>query len=396
MDRTRIGLLVAAVAFAQAGACSRKDKASALPAAAQPASTQRIEVRTTTVAASGEVVIPATGTLLSAQETLIMGEVPGKLLKLHAEEGDLVAAGDPLAELDTTDFRLGLRASEAQLKGAELTLATTRLEYDRIAKLKEEGAITQSMYDGMKLKLDLTANGLDQARVGLDLARRRLAQATVRAPYDAVIVNRLASVGTQVQVMPPTVIYRIQDAQNLRLKLRVPEGTLRHVAVGDPVTARVDAAGVDIEGQVDQVVSSVDPMSRTFEVVINVDNTQHDMKLKPGMFATVRIRHAAPEGTPVVARENTLPVPGKDDEVRVFLVDGGKARERFLKVHALDAGSLAVTDGIKGGEALVVSDLTGLRDGAAVNAKADVDAAADADAGAGAGAGDDASVGADR
>jgi RND family efflux transporter MFP subunit len=224
------------------------------------------------------------------------------------------------------------------------------------------------MYDGMKLKLDLTANGLDQAKLGLEMAKRRLAQATIRAPYDALIVNRLASVGTQVQVMPPTVVYRIQDAKNLRLKVRVPESVLRNVAVGDAIEARLDSAGLDVVARVDAVVTSVEPQLRTFEIVANLDNEAFEGKLRPGMFATVRIRHAAPEGAPILARENTLAVPGKPDEVRVFLLDGGKARERVVKVQSLDAATLVVTEGLKAGDLLVASDLASLRDGTEVKA----------------------------
>lgn len=333
----------------------------------QAAAPSRVDVRVRAVGTARQEVVTGTGTLLAGQETVILAEVPGKVVRLHAEEGDRVKAGQPLVELDTTDLALGLRKAEADLKGAELMLATTRDEFDRIRRLREEGAVSQAQYDGMKLKLDLAENGVRTARVGLDLARRRLTQATIRAPYDAVVVNRLASVGTVIQVMPPTAIYRLQDIRNLRLKVKVPELSLRDVAVGDRVEARIESLGVDVVARVDQVVSSVDPMSRTFEVIANVDNAMHNMALVPGAFATVRILHETADTRMLVPRAQTMAVAGREGEARAFVVDGDKAWERRLKVEAVDRSTYAVLEGLKPGDRLVVSDTSGLSDGRPVN-----------------------------
>jgi membrane fusion protein (multidrug efflux system) len=373
-SRTIVAL---AAALAVASACSRKALEDSAPLLA-PKDKARVEVRTARLGASGAIVVAATGTLLASQETIVYAEVQGRVARLLAEEGDVVKAGAPLVELDTADYQLNLRKSEADLKAAELTLAQTRLEYDRAKQVRDQGALAQAAFDGMQLKLDLTENGVRMAQIGLEFARRRMSQATIRAPYDALVVNRLASVGTLIQVMPPTPIYRIQDARRLRLKVRVPELSLQNVAAGDRVEARVEGAGRDLVAKVDTVIASIDPMSRTFEVVADVDN--QDLALKPGAFATVRILHET--GGLLLPREHVLAVPGRTDVVDAFVVSGGKVVRRTVKVRPVDTATLAVVEGIGEGEDVVTSDLSMLADGLEVVAKPVADAGRPASEGA--------------
>jgi multidrug efflux pump subunit AcrA (membrane-fusion protein) len=122
---------------------------------------------------------------------------------------------------------------------------------------------------------------------------RKLSQLKINAPYEALVVNRLVSVGAVIQAMPPTVLFRLQDVRNLRLKVKVPELAMRSVAAGDRVEARFESLGRTIEVAVTAVIASVDPMSRTFDVVAAIDNGVYDMTLRPGMFADVRIIHSS-------------------------------------------------------------------------------------------------------
>ncbi len=364
MKTSRTFLLLVALAALLPGCRKGADPAASelLTKAAKGAA----EVRTAKVGADHRVVIAGTGTLWAAQETVVFAEVPARVVKLLAEEGDVVKEGAPLLELDTADFQMGLRKAEADLKGAQLMLTETKLEYDRATKVHGDGALSQAALDGMQLKLDLTDNGVKLAAIGLDAARRRMAQTVIRAPYDALVVNRLASIGTLIQVMPPTAIYRLQDLRHLRLKIKVSEMSMRQVAEGDRIEARFEGAGRDVVAKVDTIIGSVDPMSRTFEVVANLDNDDYQHLLKPGAFATARIFHEMADGRALVARDSTVPVPGKPDQVTVFVVEAGKAHRKTVRVEAVDAATLAVIDGLKTGEEIVTSDLSALSDGCAV------------------------------
>ena len=238
-------------------------------------------------------VVTGTGTLFPAQETNVMAEVPGRVLQLFVEEGDVVPAGGPLAELDPIDFNLALQQAQLSLRLAELGLRISRQDFERVKELQAQGVLAQAAFDGAQVKYDLSSTQLSLARTVVAQVERKLSQLKINAPYEALVVNRLVSVGTVIQAMPPTVLFRLQDVRNLRLKVKVPELAMRSVAVGDRVEARFESLGRTIETGVTAVIASVDPMSRTFDVVAAIDNGIYDMTLRPGMFADVRIIHSA-------------------------------------------------------------------------------------------------------
>jgi RND family efflux transporter MFP subunit len=244
-------------------------------------------------------VVTGTGTLFPAQETNVMAEVPGRVLQLFVEEGDIVPAGGPLAELDPIDFNLALQQAQLNLRLAELGVRNSRQDFERAKELQAQGVLAQAAFDGAQVKYDLSSTQLSLARTVVAQVERKLSQLKITAPYEALVVNRLVSAGAVIQAMPPTVLFRLQDVRNLRLKVKVPELAMRSVAVGDRVEARFAGLGRTIEAAVSAVIASVDPMSRTFDVVAAIDNGRYEMALRPGMFADVRILHSAgPAGTP--------------------------------------------------------------------------------------------------
>jgi membrane fusion protein (multidrug efflux system) len=342
------------------------------PAAAGSSAAGRAPVAVTVVKwrAAGETVTVSSGALWAAQETMVMAEVPGKIKALYVEEGDLVKAGSPLADLDTTDYELNIRQAEANLRMAQAGLRGQRTNYRRVRQLGEDGVVAEAAVDGSQIGYDVAAAQVALAEVGVAAAQRRRGQTTIVAPYDALVVNRLVSTGAVVQVMPPTVFFRLQDITHLRLKVRVPELSLPNVAVGDRVEARFQSLGVSLETVVTAVIGSIDPMSRTFDVVATIDNTQYGMALRPGLFADTRLIHASAGARPVLPRSAVLPVEGRTDEVRVFVVENGAAREK--RVQATEAGTEGweVREGLVGEVELIVSDPSSLTDGAPVTVAA--------------------------
>ena len=372
--RSAVLWLLVPVWSAAAGCSLRKDKTDAGPLlssgggdgdeASGASSAAPVAVTVVEWRAAGETVTVANGSLWAAQETMVMAEVPGKLKALYAEEGDLVTGGSPLADLDTTDYELNVQQAETNLRMAQAGLRGQRTNYRRLRQLGQDGVVAEAAVDGSQIGYDVAAAQVALAEVGVAAAQRRLGQTTIVAPYDALVVNRLVSPGAVVQVMPPTVFYRLQDVTHLRLKVRVPELSLPNVAVGDRVEARFQSLGLTVNVAVTAVIGSIDPMSRTFDVVAAIDNTDYGMALRPGMFADARIVHASPCARPVLPGSAVLPVEGSFERVRVFVVEGGVAREKHLSAVAAVGGGWEVREGLSGEFDLIVSDPATLTDGA--------------------------------
>ncbi len=287
-------------------------------------------------ASSGAIV--STGTLMPASELTVMSEVPGTVLRVHVDEGSIVAAGSPLADLDPTDFDVNLRSAKANLRAAQIGLRAARLERNRTRELGAGGVVPRAALDGVDIQYDVAVNQVALAELGVEMAERRLGQTTIRAPYDVLVANRLVSVGTVITAMPPTPMFRLQDVRNLRLRIRVPELQMRSVTVGDTVEATFASLGRTVTERVTIVMPTVDPLSRTFEVIANVDNSQYDMALRPGMFAEVRILPSDAVGTAIAPRATAVPVPSPPPAIVGTEGDAGTAAGEAMPADAAGEG----------------------------------------------------------
>jgi RND family efflux transporter MFP subunit len=126
-----------------------------------------------------------------------------------------------------------------------------------------------------------------QAKVGLDQANQAVADATVRSPIDGVIAHNLVSEGETATMMPPTVVVVVQDQSTLELRFRMPEKALAELKPGKKIKASFAAVGVTKEAQVTRIGASVDPHTRTVEIIADLPNA--DGQLKPGMLADVEL-----------------------------------------------------------------------------------------------------------
>jgi multidrug efflux pump subunit AcrA (membrane-fusion protein) len=108
-----------------------------------------------------------------------------------------------------------------------------------------------------------------------------------------VVARKLKSVGETVTMMPPTTVLLIQDHSVIELRTRIPEATLKHVKEGELITAHFTAIDVNREAKVVRIQPTVDPMTRTIEIVADVDNK--DNLLRPGMYVEVELKAPAAE-----------------------------------------------------------------------------------------------------
>ncbi len=105
------------------------------------------------------------------------------------------------------------------------------------------------------------------------------------APFDGVITKVLSEEGQYVTVMPPSPIFVLVDTDTLEVRVPIPERMISQIAVGQPVRVTLPAMDVTREAKVDRMAEVIDPMTRSAEVVIRLDNK--DRSLPAGLFARV-------------------------------------------------------------------------------------------------------------
>jgi membrane fusion protein (multidrug efflux system) len=349
--------LVLAAAFALAAvACRRPDQASS-PSPPREAAVP-VHVRTTTVAERPmPEYLTLTGTLRASEESDIAADVSGKVVRTMIERGQPVKRGQLIALVDSRTATLAASAAEAQAKVAASQLEEARRECERVQHLLQTGAISQADYDRQTAQCTSQQWSAAAAEAQQASATKALGDTNIRAPFDGVIGERYVNVGQYVQ--PSTRVASIYEPNPLRLELTVPEENVGAIVDGLPVGFTVAAFPNEVfTGTVKFISPNVRESTRDLVIEAVVPNA--DIKLKPGMFAVAKIQ-LGKHPHPVVPAES---IERDDTGARVFVVVGHQVQERMVQLGERDGDLVAVLDGVKPGEAVVVEPGPDVRDGA--------------------------------
>ncbi len=307
--------------------------------------------------------IEATGLLFAAQDVTVMAGVPGEVARVEANEGDFVKKGEPLAVLDQTEFRIAVRQAEHQAEAARLAVRQLELDHARNQALHESDSVTDSQVEQIALKLDLARSQWNLARDGLAMARKKLQDTVIRAPFDGYVTNRLVSVGSRITAMPPTVLFRVIDLAHLDFKMQIPDVHLAHVRPGDRVVVRFASLDREVEARVDEVVGSVDPRSMTFTAIVRMDNQALDHALKPGVMGSARVYAQGLADTVLLEKKLFKQLDLAAGRGTLFVADGDQARAREVAVEAVDDLRVRVVRGLADEDRVIASAVEALEDG---------------------------------
>lgn len=365
------------IASALLGGCAHRVQADASPAVPVRVSPAR--------SASFSTPLELSGTLSALHSTTLGAAAAGRIVSVNVRVGDRVSAGDPVAQVDTSQYSAQLtgaragaaaaadnqRAAQAQLIQAQSRLSLARITAARMSQLYAEGAISKQQQDETQSNLASAQAGVAQAQAGVSAAAGMTAQAqagvhaasvplentSVTAPYGGIITQKFVEPGAVVG--PGSPIAAIEDASDLELDVALPEDDAAALLPGAGLTVRVDAlAGAHIPGTVRAVVPSQNPALRSATVKIAV---QPRRGLLPGMFARVEVHGAAHTGVSVPLSALVT----RAGQSGVFVVRAGTAA--FVPVQTGTSTRSAVEVlGLPAGSHVAVTNVARLTDGSAV------------------------------
>lgn len=216
--------------------------------------------------------IEAVGDLTAVQDVALASEVPGKVLAIEFESGAAVKAGEVLLRLDAADDRAQLASLNSELRLADL-------ENERINKLRNSPAFSQSQLDRTQAQLASLQAQVERQEVVLQ-------RKVVRAPFDGMLGIRQVSLGDILAAGTP--IVRLQSLDPIYVDFTVPERHSGTINPGDRLEVSVAAwPGKTFSGSLHVISTDVDVRSRTLMLRGQLDNA--DGRLQPGMFATVHL-----------------------------------------------------------------------------------------------------------
>jgi RND family efflux transporter MFP subunit len=277
-------------------------------------------------------------------------QVAGKVTTVGPDEGQTVRAGQEIAALDPTDYRLALDQASAQADRAAR-------DRDRNQPLLASGGIAPADMDHLE-------SGARQSAAAADLAKKRLADTHLAAPISGIIARRAVEVGATVAPGQPA--FTIVDLDPVRVRVGVPEADVGRVAEGSPATVRVPALDTSVTGRVSLIGVVADPTTRSYTVEISVPNPAR--RLRAGMVAEATITTAKTTSALVVPAAAVVHDAGVNGTTSVYVVDRDAARvhARRVTTGAPRGDSLEITSGLATGDRVVVAGQQRLRDGAKV------------------------------
>ena len=371
--------------------CSKEEKKA--EAASKPPEPLAVQ----TVAAQSRLLdqtISVTGSLHPDETVSISSEVPGRITAIYVDFGQNVRKGQVVAELDKQELslqverakaslaqalaRLGLDPNQANVKPestpsirqAQAQMEDAKSKFENAERLVKSGDISQERFTeaqkAYQARLAVYEASRDDSRTlqaqvqalkaEVSLAQKRLNDATVRAPFDGAVSQRLASPGQYLRENTP--LLTIVKTYPLRLRLEVPETGAAALRIGTALTFRTDAApGQTFSATVREVNPSLDPKSRTLTAEARLNNA--DSRLRPGTFVQVELVVAKGSQAVVVPKQALYSVAGL---TKMFTVKDGRATEhRIAPGRELEGGWIEVPrDAIRPGDQVAISGLTQL------------------------------------
>jgi len=304
-----------------------------------------------------------TGTIAADKTTDIGPRVSGIVETINVAVGDRVEEGDPLFRTRPVDYEIRVREAESAARLGRANAEKAKRDLERIETLHGQHVASDERLDAVRTAWEMAAAQRDQAEAALAQARQNLADTTVRAPYRGVITRRFVDEGAMLSTMMTAgnAVVQIMKVDVVEAIVSLPEVHLARVHVGTPGVVRVDGIARSYPSQVTVLNDRVDPVSRAFEVRLELENP--DYALKPGLFAELELR-PEPRDATLLDRGALL---GSEGAAYVFVAADGHASRRAVRVKELDAARVEVLDGLAPGERVLLGpNLTQLTDGSAV------------------------------
>lgn len=297
------------------------------------------------------------GMVASEDQVQVASRLMGYIREIKVEEGQVVKAGQLLFVIDPTDIQGQMTQARAGLAQAEAALTDAKIDHERFGTLYQEEAIPKLQWDKIRLQKRVAEQQVAAARAGLNQANSQMRYASVVAPINGVVTQKMAHAGDLATPGRPVLV--IEGLKKLQVRTQVSSSVFDQIKVGEKVTIVTDgeAAQATAEGTIAQVVPVADPVSHTHLVKIDLPAGSG---LSSGNFVRVGFAVGSRQGirVPAAALAERAGITG------VFVVDAqGIARYRMVRTGVADQGMVEIQSGLNAGEKVIVSNVGQLENG---------------------------------
>ena len=291
--------------------------------------------------------IRLTGVIEPTKVARMASSAEGPIIHCSVREGDIVTKGQTLVMVGRK------QAAVADVTAANNELTKQENEFNSIKKLVKSGAVPGD-------QLDIARANMEKAKAALATAEIQVADYSIVAPWDGIILKVLVAEGNY--VAPRTTLIELFSPNSLVLRFAVPETSSGHIRKGLPLKVSIDAFPEQLfHSEITRVYPELDRTTRTLTVEASVLDVP---KLVPGMFVRIRLPMSRAKDAVVIPESGVL-VNARGDTI-IFVFKDGKVQSRKVKTGIEQGHLIQIVQGLKTGEQVVVSGNEHLKNHASV------------------------------
>ena len=302
-------------------------------------------------------VYETTGNVRSDRESLVASRAMGVVTSVLVQEGDAVKAGQLLLTIDDRDASQKAQAAGMALESAKQNKLLSETTWQRYKNLFDEKALSRQEMDQVETQKKVAQAEYERAKAMADEAKTYQSFTRVKAPVSGRVTQKRIDAGSMASPGMPLLV--IEQSGSFYVEAAVDERLAGKIKPGMEAELIVESAGQSLRTTVRQVLTSIDPLSRTFVVKIHPG----DIAARSGLFVRVRMP---------VGKKEAIVVPSgavvhKGQLTGVYAVDDrGTITYRLVRAGAAYGGNTEILSGLVAGDRVIVGGVERAQDGGVI------------------------------